>query len=277
MLGRVSMKSMLKSFLVSFMIIIVAVIIYVIFARTSPITSQKEDNIDYPLVETIKLISKENTINIMAYGEVISAKIIKVKYRDKGRIIKVGKNINNGALLKKDDFMFEVDSFNIKNDLQDKYLSKKIIALNIKKLNSKIETGLLRREELITQSNIIKKQLNKKLANKNNVFSEKSIDEHRMSLSLKEEKLIDNKELTNSFVMEVETYKEEVEKLNNTIVRLNNDLKETKVFAPYSGYISQLNMEVGKEISSNEVLAELSASDALEVKFSIGGVDYHKY
>tara|TARA_B110000495_G_scaffold49999_1_gene41855 strand:+ start:5875 stop:7134 length:1260 start_codon:yes stop_codon:yes gene_type:complete len=276
MLGRVSMKSMLKSFLVSFMIIIVAVIIYVIFARTSPITSQKEDNIDYPLVETIKLISKENTINIMAYGEVISAKIIKVKYRDKGRIIKVGKNINNGALLKKDDFMFEVDSFNIKNDLQDKYLSKKIIALNIKKLNSKIETGLLRREELITQSNIIKKQLNKKLANKNNVFSEKSIDEHRMSLSLKEEKLIDNKELTNSFVMEVETYKEEVEKLNNTIVRLNNDLKETKVFAPYSGYISQLNMEVGKEISSNEVLAELSASDALEVKFSIGGVDYHK-
>ena len=276
MLGRVSMKSMLKSFLVSFMIIIVAVIIYVIFARTSPITSQKEDNIDYPLVETIKLISKENTINIMAYGEVISAKIIKVKYRDKGRIIKVGKNINNGALLKKDDFMFEVDSFNIKNDLQDKYLSKKIIALNIKKLNSKIETGLLRREELITQSNIIKKQLNKKLANKNNVFSEKSIDEHRMSLSLKEEKLIDNKELTNSFVMEIETYKEEVEKLNNTIVRLNNDLKETKVFAPYSGYISQLNMEVGKEISSNEVLAELSASDALEVKFSIGGVDYHK-
>ena len=276
MLGRVFMKSMLKSFLVSFMIIIVAVIIYVIFARTSPITSQKEDNIDYPLVETIKLISKENTINIMAYGEVISAKIIKVKYRDKGRIIKVGKNINNGALLKKDDFMFEVDSFNIKNDLQDKYLSKKIIALNIKKLNSKIETGLLRREELITQSNIIKKQLNKKLANKNNVFSEKSIDEHRMSLSLKEEKLIDNKELTNSFVMEVETYKEEVEKLNNTIVRLNNDLKETKVFAPYSGYISQLNMEVGKEISSNEVLAELSASDALEVKFSIGGVDYHK-
>ena len=276
MLGRVSMKSMLKSFLVSFMIIIVAVIIYVIFARTSPITSQKEDDIDYPLVETIKLISKENTINIMAYGEVISAKIIKVKYRDKGRIIKVGKNINNGALLKKDDFMFEVDSFNIKNDLQDKYLSKKIIALNIKKLNSKIETGLLRREELITQSNIIKKQLNKKLANKNNVFSEKSIDEHRMSLSLKEEKLIDNKELTNSFVMEVETYKEEVEKLNNTIVRLNNDLKETKVFAPYSGYISQLNMEVGKEISSNEVLAELSASDALEVKFSIGGVDYHK-
>jgi multidrug efflux pump subunit AcrA (membrane-fusion protein) len=270
------MKSLVKSFLVSLIIITIAVVIYIVFSRTGPIISQKEDNIDYPLVETIKLISQENTINIMAYGEVISAKVIKIKYRDKGRIIKVGKNIKNGSLVKKDDLLFEVDSFDIKNDLQDKYLSKKIIALNIKKLDYQIETKLLRRKELIIQRNIVKKQLNKKLANKNKVFSENSIDELRLSLSLKEEKLIDNKELTNSLVMELETYKEEVKKLNNTIARFNNDLKATKVFAPYAGHISQLNMEVGKEISSNEVLAELSASDALEVKFSIGGIDYYK-
>ena len=270
------MKSLLKSFLVSLIIITIAIVIYIVFSRTGPIISQKEDNIDYPLVETIKLISKKNTINIMAYGEVISAKVIKIKYRDKGRIIKVGKNIKNGSLVKKDDLLFEVDSFDIKNDLQDKHLSKKIIALNIKKLDYQIETKLLRRKELIIQRNIVKKQLNKKLANKNKVFSENSIDELRLSLSLKEEKLIDNKELTNSLVMELETYKEEVKKLNNTIARFNNDLKETKVLAPYSGHISQLNMEVGKEISSNEVLAELSASDALEVKFSIGGIDYYK-
>jgi len=270
------MKSLLKSFLVSLIIITIAIVIYIVFSRTGPIISQKEDNIDYPLVETIKLISKKNTINIMAYGEVISAKVIKIKYRDKGRIIKVGKNIKNGSLVKKDDLLFEVDSFDIKNDLQDKYLSKKIIALNIKKLDYQIETKLLRRKELIIQRNIIKKQLNKKLANKNKVFSENSIDELRLSLSLKEEKLIDNKELTNSLVMELETYKEEVKKLDNTIARFINDLKETKVFAPYAGHISQLNMEVGKEISSNEVLAELSASDALEVKLSIGGIDYYK-
>ena len=266
----------MKSLLVAFIVTTIAIIIYVLFSNTRPIISQKEDNIDYPIVEIRKLISKENTINITAYGEVISAKVLKIKYRGNGRIIKVGKNINNGAFLNKDDLLFEVDSFNIKNDLKDKYSSKKIIALNIKKLNSKIETTLLKRKELIIQRNIIKKQLNKKTANKNKVFSENSIDELRLLLSSKEEKLIGNKELTNSFSMDIETYKEEVEKLDNAISRLNNDLKETKVMAPYSGHISQFNMEIGKEISINEVLAELSASDALEVKFSIGGIDYYK-
>ena len=270
------MKSLFKSFLAIFIIITVAVTIYIIFSSTSPIISQKEESIDYPVVETRKLISKKNTINITAYGEVISAKVIKIKYRDNGRIIKVGKNINNGAFLNKGDLLFEVDSFNIKNDLKDKHSSKKIIVLNIKKLNSKIKTTLLKRKELIIQRNIIKKQLNKKTANKNKVFSENSIDALRLSLSSKEEKLIDNKELMNELSIDIETYKEEVEKLDNIISRLNNDLKETKVMAPYSGHISQFNIEVGKEISINEVLAELSALDLLEVKFSIGGIDYYK-
>ena len=270
------MNSLFKSFLVSFIVIAIAVVIYIIFSSTRPTISQKEVNIDYPIVETRKLISKENMILIKAYGEVISAKVTKIKYRDTGRIIRVGKNINNGALLNKGDFLFEVDAFNIKNDLKDKYSSKTIIALNIKKLNYQIETGILRGKELKTQRNIIKAQLNKKLANKNKVFSENSIDELRLSLSSKEEKLIGNKELINSLSVDIETLKEEVKKLNNIIDRLNNDLKETKVMSPYSGHISQLNMEVGKEISLNEVLAELSDSSTIEVKFSIGGVDYYK-
>ena len=270
------MKILFKSFLVIFIVITIAVIIYILLSNTRPNISQKEDSIDYPIVETRKLISKENTINITAYGEVVSTKVLKIKYRGNGRIIKVGKNINNGAFVNKDDLLFEVDSFNIKNDLKDKYSSKKIIALNIKKLNSKIETTLLKGKELIIQRDIIKKQLNKKIANKNKVFSENSIDELRLTLSSKEEKVIGNKELMNSFSLDIETYKEEVEKLDNAISRLNNDLKETKVTAPYSGHISQFNMEIGKEISINEVLSELSASDALEVKFSIGGIDFYK-
>ena len=157
-----------------------------------------------------------------------------------------------------------------------KSLKLQIDTFNIKKLNTQIETKNLSREQLVTQRDIIRTQLNKKLANKNKVFSQNSIDELRLSLSLKEEKLIENKELINSLSIQIETYKEEVEKINNTISRLNNDLKETKVVAPYSGHISLLNIEVGKEVSSNEVLAELSSADGLEVKFSIGGIDYYK-
>ena len=87
------MRSLLKSFLISFIIITVGVIIYIIMSSTRPTISQKEDDIDYPIVETKKLKSKENTINITAYGEVISTKVIKIKYRDKGKLLKLEKTL----------------------------------------------------------------------------------------------------------------------------------------------------------------------------------------
>ena len=70
----------MKSLLISCIVMIIAIIIYMLFSSTRPIISQKEDNIDYPIVETRKLISKENTINITAYGEVISTKVIIINF-----------------------------------------------------------------------------------------------------------------------------------------------------------------------------------------------------
>ena len=119
------MKSLYKSFLVSFIVIIISVIIYILFSNSRPVANSKEDNIDYPIVETIKLISKEHVINITAYGEIISEKVVRIKYRDKGKIIRIGKNINNGEYLKKGDLLFEVDSFYLKNYLKEKYSSKR--------------------------------------------------------------------------------------------------------------------------------------------------------
>ncbi len=129
------MKSLYKSFLVSFIVIIISVIIYILFSNSRPIANSKEDNIDYPIVETIKLISKKHVINITAYGEIISEKVVRIKYRDKGKIIRIGKNIHNGEYLKKGDLLFEVDSFNIKNDLKEQYSSKKNNLTKYKKNN----------------------------------------------------------------------------------------------------------------------------------------------
>ena len=270
------MKSLYKSILISFIIIITAIIIYILFVNSRPLANSKENSIDYPLVEITKLISKEHSINITAYGEVISERVLKIKYRDKGRIIRIGNNINNGVYIKKGDLLFEVDPFNIKNDLKEKNLSKRIILLTIQRIIGQMETTHLKQQELIVQRNIIKKQLNKILANENKVFSENSIDNLRLLLSSKEEKLLDNIELINLLSIELETNKAEIEKLDYNMAKLNNDLKETKVVAPFSGHISNLNIEVGQEISLNEVLGELSDSDNLEVKFSIGGIDYYK-
>lgn len=270
------MKVFLKSFFISCALIVLAIIIYSKFINSQPIAKSKQTQTEYPIVETAKLFPGKHFITIKAYGEVVSDKIINIKYRDKGRIIGIGKNIKAGSYVNKGKLLFEVDSFNLKNKLKEKYSAKKIFLLKLKTLKSQINTAHLKKTEIITQRDIVKKQLDKKTKVDNKVFSENSIDDLRLSLSKREETLINIIELINILKIDVETYTAEIEKLDIIIEKLNYDLKETKVTAPFSGHLSELKIEIGKEVSLNESLAILSDTDNLEVKFFIGGRDYYQ-
>ena len=270
------MKPLFKNIIISFLIIILAFIVYYFFLNSRPVATAKQENIELPIVNTLKLSSIKYLLNIKTYGEIVSDRILNIKYRENGKIIKIGKNIKNGEYINKGDLIFKVDSFYIENEIEEKITSRKILFYNLKKINFQISSNELKQKEIIVQRDIIKNQLDRRTAVKSQAFSDNSIDELRLSLSLKEQSLIDNIELINILNIELETLNTEIDKIQIIIDKLNNDLEETTVFAPFSGHISNLNLEVGKEITSNDNLAVLSDTDNLEAKFFIGGSDYFK-
>ena len=270
------MKPLFKNIIISFLIIILAFIVYYFFLNSRPVATAKQENIEFPIVNTLKLSSIKYLLNIKTYGEIVSDRILNIKYRENGKIIKIGKNIKNGEYINKGDLIFKVDSFYIENEIAEKISSRKILFFNLKKISFQISSNELKQKEIIVQRNIIKNQLDRRTAFKSQAFSDNSIDELRLSLSVKEQSLIDNIELINILNIELETLNTEIDKIQIIIDKLNNDLEETTVFAPFSGHISNLNLEVGKEITSNDNLAVLSDTDNLEAKFFIGGSDYFK-
>jgi multidrug efflux pump subunit AcrA (membrane-fusion protein) len=270
------MKPLFKNIIISFLIIILAFIVYYFFLNSRPVATAKQENVELPVVNILKLSSIKYQLNIKTYGEIVSHRILNIKYRENGKIIKIGKNIKNGEYINKGDLIFKVDSFYIENEIAEKITSRKILFFNLKKINYQISSNELKQKEIIVQRNIIKNQLDRRTAFKSQAFSDNSIDELRLSLSLKEQSVIDNIELINILNIELETLNTEIDKIQIIIDKLNNDLKETTVFAPFSGHISNLNLEVGKEITSNDNLAVLSDTDNLEAKFFVGGSDYFK-
>ena len=270
------MKPLFKNIVISFLIIFLAFIVFYFFLNSRPVATAKQESIELPIVNTVKLSSIKYLLNIKTYGEIVSDRILNIKYRENGKVIKIGNNIKNGEYINKGDLIFKIDSFYIDNEIAEKTTSRKILFLNLKKVKSQISTAELRQKEIIIQRDIIKNQLDRRTAAKSKAFSDNSIDELRLSLSLKEQSFIDNIELINILKIEFETLNTEIDKIQIIIDKLNNDLKETAVFSPFSGHISNLNLEVGKEITSNDNLAVLSDTDNLEAKVFIGGSDYFK-
>ena len=175
------MKKLFKNVIISLLIITVAIIIYYLFNSSRPVATAKQEVVSLPVVNIVKLSSINYLLNIKAYGEIVSERILNIKYRDSGKIIKIGENINNGGYVEKGDLIFKIDSFYIENEIKEKLASRKILLLNLQKINSQIETTELKKKEIIIQRDIIKNQLNRRTSVKSNAFSDNSIDELRLT------------------------------------------------------------------------------------------------
>ena len=82
------MKNLLKNIIISILILIMSIIIYSLFVNSKPIAIAQQEKIKPPMVDTLKLSSKKHFINIKAYGEIVSDRILNIKYRENGKIIK---------------------------------------------------------------------------------------------------------------------------------------------------------------------------------------------
>ena len=170
------MKSLLKNVIISLLIITVAIIIYYLFISSRPIATAKQESVSLPVVNISKLSSENYFLNIKTYGEIVSERILNIKYRDSGKIIKIGENIKNGEYIKKGDLIFKIDSFYIENEIKEKLASREILLLKLKNVNSQINTTGLKKKEIIIQRDIIKNQLNRRTSVKSKVFSDNPID-----------------------------------------------------------------------------------------------------
>ena len=77
------MKPLFKNIIISFLIIILAFIVYYFFLNSRPVATAKQENIEFPIVNTLKLSSIKYLLNIKTYGEIVSDRILNIKYREK--------------------------------------------------------------------------------------------------------------------------------------------------------------------------------------------------
>ena len=74
------MKTLLKNVIISLLIITVAIIIYYLFISSRPIATAKQESVTLPVVNISKLSSVNYLLNIKTYGEIVSERILNIKY-----------------------------------------------------------------------------------------------------------------------------------------------------------------------------------------------------
>lgn len=216
----------------------------------------QEENTEVFLVETEKIILKNNKPEYIFYGNIIAQNQVDVISQLPGKIIKISPKILSNDYFEKGEKIFELDSFNFKQEL----IKKKS---ELEELRNELKSKNLIFSELEKQQILSKKNYDRKTLLVGDIVTKKNLEDAATELSINNAKVLDIKS-------NIQTILSNIKIAESQVKQAQRNLTDTVYRAPFSGKLDNSFIEVGAEISTGLILGKLLNTSDLSVQFFVG-------
>tara|TARA_X000000950_G_scaffold228564_1_gene276114 strand:+ start:371 stop:1561 length:1191 start_codon:yes stop_codon:yes gene_type:complete len=216
----------------------------------------QEENTEVFLVETEKIILKDNKPEYLFYGNIVAQNQVDVISKLSGKIIKVSPKVLSNDYFEKGEKIFELDTFNYKQEL----IKKKS---ELEELRNELKSKNLIFSELEKQQALSKKNYDRKAQLVGDIVTRKNLEDAATELSINNAKVLDIKSNIQTILSNIKIAESQV----NVAQR---NLTDTVYRAPFSGKLDNSSIEVGAEVSTGRILGKLLNTSDLSVQFFVG-------
>ena len=243
----------IKGFLIIFL---VTIILILILKFTSNDEALLEDNTEVLLVETEKIILKDNSPEYLFYGNVVAQNQVDVISQLTGKIINISPKVLSNNYFEKGEKIFELDPFNYKQELIKKQSE-------LEELKNELKSRNLILSEVEKQQILSKKNYDRKTELVGDIVTKKNLEDAATELSINNAKVLDIKS-------NIETIISNIKIAESQVSLAQRNLTDTIYRAPFSGKLDNSLIEVGVEVSTGRILGKLLNTSDLNVQFFVG-------
>ncbi|GIS17522.1 MAG: MexH family multidrug efflux RND transporter periplasmic adaptor subunit [Alphaproteobacteria bacterium] len=243
----------IKGFLIIFLVTITLIFI---LKFTSNDKALQEENAEVFLVETEKIILKDNSPEYLFYGNVVAQNQVDVISQLPGKIINISPKVLSNNYFEKGEKIFELDPFNYKQEL----IKKKS---ELEELRNELKSKNLIFSEIEKQQILSKKNYDRKTQLVGDIVTKKNLEDAATELSINNAKVLDIKSNIQTIISNIKIAESQV-----SLAQRN--LKDTVYRAPFSGKLDNSFIEVGVEVSTGRILGKLLNTSDLNVQFFVG-------
>ena len=243
----------IKGFLIIFL---VTIIFISILKFTSNDKVLQEENTEVFLVETEKIILKNNSPEYLFYGNIVAQNQVDVISQLPGKIINISPKVLSNDYFEKGEKIFELDPFNYKQEL----IKKKS---ELEELRNELKSKNLIFSELEKQQILSKKNYDRKTQLVGDIVTKKNLEDAATELSINNAKVLDIKS-------NIQTILSNIKIAESQVSLAQRNLTDTVYRAPFSGKLDNSFIEVGAEVSTGRILGKLLNTSDLSVQFFVG-------
>ena len=165
-------------------------------------------------------------------------------------MIATGANFEDGARVGKGDVLLEIDPFTYENQLADARAQLKGAKAVLRERKA---AAKLARQEKARADKLFKK----------GTVSKKTVDDKTTDATIK--------------AARAEQQQSVVDRINVQVKKAKRDLANTKVIAPFSGYLANITAREGRVLNPNDQLGILLDSDNFDVVFNLSDAEYGRF
>lgn len=213
--------------------------------------------------------------DLQLFGEVVAGRKVDLRPLVAGRIVNVGENFLEGGVVRKGDLLVAIDPFDYEADVSERKAELAEARARLREIRAEYEgvKALLKHDKaqiVIRRRDVARRE---KLRG-TGASSVKALDDARLALIDNEQRLVDRERAVETWRAKLKQQEAAIARLAVTLRRAERDLEETRLVAPFDGFLLNVEAEVGKRIGTGDRVANLIDAARLEVQFHVSNAKF---
>lgn len=229
---------------------------FVHFKNTKPVEKPKPVAERVWNVSAIEVDPGAISPKISVFGSLLAAREVELRSLVAGEVINVGETFRDGGFIKNGELLVEIDPFSHEAALDEKrssLLEAKARLQELEATNTADRILLARDLEILEleERNLARSE---KLRKKGNI-SDKSLDTARTTLSRQKQQVAQRRSQLNVMDAKIGQQKATIQRIEVSVRVAERDLRNTRLVAPFDGYVSEVSAEIGKRLDARDKVA----------------------
>ena len=236
--------------------------------RTAILPAPPEERVWAVAAATVALETLRPRIPL--FGQAVAGRSVELRPLVAGRIEAVGANFREGGFVAEGELLVAIDRFDFETAraLRTAELAEARASLSEVEADLASARDQLREDRL--QLDLLEREADRRRQlRRRGTVSQKGLDDAELALSRQQQTSSQRRNAVARFTARVERQKAAIRRAEAALARAERDLVETRLTAPFAGWLVDIGAEVGKQVGTAERVARLVDASRLEIGVTI--------
>ncbi|MFQ5785033.1 MAG: efflux RND transporter periplasmic adaptor subunit [Alphaproteobacteria bacterium] len=211
------------------------------------------------------------------FGEIVAGREVELRPLVAGRIVAVGDNVVEGGIVRAGELIVAIDPFDYQAAVDEASARIAETRATLARIEAELDAARKLIEGDREQAALARRDVARREKLRDSpAASEKSLDDARLAYSLKVQQVTDRAKTIARLSAEAEQEKAVLKRWQVALRLAERDLKQTRLTAPFDGFLIDADAAVGKRVGTSDRIARLVDAKRLEARFYLSNSEFSR-